>query len=101
MKFSRSIQLVLLLAFAGCMDRTLAARAVDGGHHLIPCGDTVCDPTRGPICVDGNTLRTYTTWCNGESCTYPSNDVDCGALGCCGDHCCTLPATSTNRHGGG
>jgi hypothetical protein len=82
----------LVLAFTACQDVT--AVAPDGGDadmHVLHCGEDTCNASPQPTCIDGDTLRSYDgVICDGERCAYLSHELECGVLGCCGDHCCTL-----------
>jgi hypothetical protein len=61
------------------------------------CGGEVCDHVPVSTCIDDDTLRTYASTCTADRCEYPSTDVDCGDLGCCGDHCCLVkPSNEIN-----
>jgi hypothetical protein len=93
MKRTISISVFLL----ACNDVHLdeIAATTDGGDKLLICGDTTCDPTRGSVCTDADTLRTYTTTCDDGVCGYVPTDVECGQLGCCGDHCCGVSPVFT------
>jgi hypothetical protein len=78
---------------------------IDGGPNagtdaaVVTCGSITCDEIPAPACVDAETLREYTAACEGTSCSYPSTDTDCGAAGCCVDHCCELAASNADSVG--
>ncbi|MFN0250324.1 MAG: hypothetical protein ACKV2T_25825 [Kofleriaceae bacterium] len=70
----------------------------DGGIDAPMCGTTTCDDVTAPAC-EGNTLVTYGATCEGNACSYPETEVDCGSSGCCGDHCCGFAPSNGSDFG--
>lgn len=64
----------------------------DAGEHVLHCGADICNASPQPTCIDGDTLRAYDgATCDADRrCAYPSHELPCGVLGCCGDRCCSL-----------
>lgn len=55
-----------------------------------------CDAPPASACA-GAVLHSYEAvgTCAGGACSYAQSDLDCGAAGCCGDHCCVLDPSSS------
>jgi hypothetical protein len=70
----------------------------DGGMAPVTCGAVTCDQIPPPTC-EGNTLREYTAACADATCSYPATETECGAAGCCGDHCCELAPSNADVTG--
>jgi hypothetical protein len=70
----------------------------DGGMDDVTCGSVTCDQIPAPSC-EGSTLHEYTASCSAGTCSYPPTDTDCGAAGCCGDHCCEAEASNASETG--
>ncbi len=54
-----------------------------------------CDAAPAALCLD-NVLRSFTSvgTCENETCDYATVDTECGALGCCTDHCCDFAVSN-------
>jgi hypothetical protein len=100
MKQQQLLALFVASIAAGCGYPHPAS--VDGGTGGVDapptCGGLVCDHGPSSTCT-GNTLQTFPGTCSAESCSYPETDVDCGALGCCTDHCCAFQPSNADVFG--
>ncbi len=75
---------------------------VDGGTDgpdPVTCGQLVCDNVPPSACIDQDTLQTYAAECDDNECSYPPAETECGAAGCCGDHCCALSPSNGAEYG--
>jgi hypothetical protein len=104
---------VALLVVLGCTGahRELDQLAPDGGVRgdvggdpdapdaPPTCGELTCSAIPAPSCVDRDTLRTYAATCADDQCSYPPTEVECGAAGCCDDHCCELAPSNADVFG--
>src|SRR5687768_6434274 len=90
--------LVVVVVLAGCYG---AHRNQNSGDDTTApvCGDTPCDQQPANTCVDGDTLRTFSAECSDGACSYPSTETECGADGCCVDHCCSISPSNAGDFG--
>jgi len=67
-----------------------SSSASAGGSE--PCANGECTSPPDAHCSSATTLTTYADSgsCVEGACDYAPQDVDCGALGCCVDHCCGI-----------
>ena len=92
--------IVLVVVLAGCDGAHRDhGDTPDGGMDPVTCGSVTCDQIPPAACVDGDTLREYSAACTDATCSYPSTDTECGAAGCCGDHCCEVAASNADVTG--
>ena len=99
------VSLVMIVFVAGCnssgseVDGDAVTSVGSGGGSTsssasaggsAPCGSCTSPPDAH--CSSATTLTTYAESgnCVEGACDYEPQDVDCGALGCCVDHCCTV-----------
>ena len=99
------------LLLVGLMMLTLAA--CEGAHResatpdaAVPsdaepptCNGVVCDEAPPATCADADTLRTYAAECVDATCSYPQTEIECGAAGCCTDHCCEIAPSNASDFG--
>jgi hypothetical protein len=92
--------ILLAVALVGCEGAHENSGGDDGpdGGMDVTCGSVMCDQIPAPAC-EGNTLHEYTAACADATCSYPSTDTECGAAGCCGDHCCSLAVSNADATG--
>ncbi|MFN0245607.1 MAG: hypothetical protein ACKV2T_01780 [Kofleriaceae bacterium] len=95
---TKTLSILLFVASCTGAHRELAS---DAGIDAPPaCGGEVCDDPPEAACIDGDTLRSYEATCEADTCSYPETEVECGALGCCDDHCCAVSPSSSVELGG-
>ncbi len=88
--------LLSLVVLAGCYGAHRDNPA--GGDDTGPvCGDMTCDDKPADACIDSDTLQSYSAECVDGTCGYPTQEIECGGDGCCGDHCCAaVPSNATD-----
>ena len=87
---------VLVVALVGCQG---AYREHPGDDDQpVTCGSVTCDQIPAATC-SGDTLREYTAACSDGTCSYPAMDTECGAAGCCSDHCCDVAVSNAETTG--
>ncbi len=73
----------------------------DGDADADPCDAMACDVAPDPICLDAERLRTFVVpgLCRDGACQFSTSDADCGAVGCCADHCCGVVPSNAGALG--
>ncbi|MDC3959228.1 hypothetical protein KEG38_35570 [Polyangium jinanense] len=71
------------------------------GACKYPSSSITCDAPPPPACNADGSLRTYSSigTCADGTCSYQPMDADCGAAGCCEDHCCELEPSNADTLG--
>ncbi|HEY5951716.1 MAG TPA: hypothetical protein VIV40_39750 [Kofleriaceae bacterium] len=89
---------LLVVAVVGC-DGAHRERGDDDGMQPVTCGSVTCDQIPAASCADADTLVEYSASCVDAACSYPATQTECGAAGCCGDHCCALAVSNADATG--
>ncbi len=99
MKPSVKVCAVAVACLVGCYGAHRENQEGPDGSVAPVCGGVTCDDVPAAACADGDTLRTYGAECVDGACSYPSTEVECGASGCCTDHCCAIAPSNTGDFG--